>query len=89
MGKTTIWPVRPWRREFMEERALPASVLGPVECCELARFISVLDAVDMGFLCYGNNIGGGGEVAGRSGKGLKKRGLGVGIVTLFEFEEAD
>jgi len=34
-----VWPVSPWRRAFNDERCLPASVLGPVECCALARLI--------------------------------------------------
>src|SRR5580658_3411309 len=55
-GMTTIWPVRPWRRAFREERCLPSEVLGPVECCAFARLISVLFGVDMP--CY--NGGGSG-----------------------------
>src|SRR5580658_1699902 len=37
---TTVWPVSPWRRAFREDCFLPSAVLGPVECCELARLIS-------------------------------------------------
>jgi hypothetical protein len=65
---TTIWPVSPWRRALREDRCLPASVLGPVECCELARLISVRDGVDMPWY----SIGGLGEEAGGSGKWLKR-----------------
>jgi len=32
--------VRPWRRALSEVHCLPASVRGPVECCELARLIA-------------------------------------------------
>ena len=36
-----VWPVGPWRKAFNDERCLPASVLGPVECCAFALLISV------------------------------------------------
>src|SRR5260370_23500777 len=39
-GRTTVWPVSPWRRALREERCLPAWVRGPVEFWALARFVS-------------------------------------------------
>ena len=33
----TIWPVRPWRKTFKEERFLPSRVLGPVENWAFSR----------------------------------------------------
>ena len=36
-GQDAVRAVRPWRNAFSEERCLPDSVRGPVECAELAR----------------------------------------------------
>jgi hypothetical protein len=40
MGRTAVRAVRPWRIAFCDERCLPASVRGPVECWALERLIS-------------------------------------------------
>src|SRR5580704_14917172 len=40
-GRTAEAAVKPWRKAFWEERCLPESVRGPVECCELARLTAV------------------------------------------------
>jgi len=39
----TIWPVRPWRKAFNEERFFPSSVRGPVESWALARLAASWD----------------------------------------------
>ena len=40
-GRTALAAVKPWRSAFSEERCLPESVRGPVECRELARLAAV------------------------------------------------
>ncbi len=42
-----VWPVSPWRRALSEERCLPASVLGPVECCAFALLIAGCDISEL------------------------------------------
>src|SRR5258708_843209 len=37
LGRMTVWPVRPWRRAFREERRLPSGVTGPVEWAAFSR----------------------------------------------------
>src|SRR3984957_18637476 len=44
LGRTAARAVRPWRKEFCEERCLPDSVRGPVECAELARLVAARGA---------------------------------------------
>src|SRR5216684_8355783 len=39
-GRTTVWPVSPWRRALREERCLPATVRGPVELLAFSRLVS-------------------------------------------------
>src|SRR5579862_667825 len=39
--RTLIWPVMPWRTALRLERALPCSVLGPVESWQLRRLASI------------------------------------------------
>src|SRR6266404_2667397 len=39
-GRTTVWPVSPWRRALREERCLPASVRGPVDFRAFSRLVS-------------------------------------------------
>src|SRR5260370_17835059 len=39
-GRTTVWPVSPWRRALREERCLPASVRGPVDFLAFSRLVS-------------------------------------------------
>jgi hypothetical protein len=41
VGRTAIWAVRPWRNALSDERCLPGSVRGPVECSAFARFARV------------------------------------------------
>src|SRR5271170_6454605 len=43
-GRTAEAAVKPWRSAFWEERCLPESVRGPVECRELARLMAVRSA---------------------------------------------
>ena len=40
-ARTAQAAVKPWRSAFNEERCLPESVRGPVECRELARLMAV------------------------------------------------
>ena len=46
MGRTAVRAVRPWLRAFCEERCLPDSVRGPVECAELARLVAARRAFE-------------------------------------------
>src|SRR6266700_1757973 len=39
-GRTTVWPVSPWRRALREERCLPASVRGPVDLLAFSRLVA-------------------------------------------------
>jgi hypothetical protein len=39
-GRTAEAAVKPWRSAFCDERCLPESVRGPVECRELARLMA-------------------------------------------------
>src|SRR6266567_6708261 len=68
-GRTTVWPVSPWRRALREERCLPASVRGPVECLAFSRLVSARLLEDAPFaisvlkvsciifpICYGNTM---------------------------------
>src|SRR5580693_7665917 len=78
---TTIWPVRPWRSAFKEERCLPSAVLGPVDSSALARLILILFGIDMPWY----TSGGSGVGVGGSWKVLKRRELGVvgwGVIRL-------
>jgi hypothetical protein len=59
----------------MEDSFLPASVLGPVECRELARLISARFGVVMPWC----SSGGSGECSGGSGRWLKLGELGAFI----------
>src|ERR1035437_2625182 len=76
---TTVWPVSPWRRAFMEERCLPASVWGPVECWELARLISArANRSDILYsLGLSHSMGRRGGAVSGSGRCLKGRGWGT------------
>ena len=47
-------PVRPCERWLCEEAALPASLLGPVECCALASFAVICACVGMMRKSYPN-----------------------------------
>src|SRR5580658_3936900 len=69
VGMTMIWPVRPWRSAFREERCLPSEVLGPVECWELARLISVRVGVIVFPLGFGIPAGGTGRAQVETGSG--------------------
>src|SRR6266849_3465966 len=51
VGRTMVCPVRPWRRALSDDRCLPASVFGPVECCAFARLRSACKP------CTGSSIG--------------------------------
>jgi hypothetical protein len=67
--------VKPWRSAFSEERCLPESVRGPVECLAFARFARVrgLGVGDLGLgtglVIYGNlQFGCGMWVGGQRGE---------------------
>ena len=44
------WEARPWLTALREDRALPASVLGPVESCAFAALAAARAVVVMGVL---------------------------------------
>src|SRR5664279_1537833 len=49
-GRTSKRPVKPNLKLLREEAALPVSLVGPVECCELAWLAAIWAAVDIGWL---------------------------------------
>src|SRR5713101_2552354 len=88
--KLLIYSQLPWRRALREERCLPATVRGPVECLAFSRLVSARLLEDAPFaisevkvsciifpVCYGNTRGFWG---GRGGGGEVVEGEGVNKV---------
>src|SRR5258708_36309681 len=51
VGRTTVWPLNPWRRQLSFDRGFPSSVRGPVEWWAFSRFALSFSSV---MVIYGN-----------------------------------